>query len=162
MTEKSEFIKTIQENQGIIFKISKLYAANVEDQKDLFQDIVYQLWKSYERFRGDSKISTWLYRVALNTSIAHLNKHKRKVKQINLEHEMFNMAESTDHAHHQMIDKLYSTIRHLSQVDGAIILLHLEGKKYSEIADVTGFSETNIGTRLTRIKEKLKSQMVNE
>lgn len=74
MQHKKEFIKAIKENEGIIFKVTSIYCANKEDQKDLYQEIIYQLWKSFPSFRNDAKISTWMYRIALNTSITHLKK----------------------------------------------------------------------------------------
>src|SRR5580704_14519395 len=75
---KKEFIGIIQENAGLIYKTAKLYTNSKEDEQDLYQEIVYQLWKSYPSFRAEAKISTWMYRIAMNTAIAHLNKEKRK------------------------------------------------------------------------------------
>ena len=159
MHTKKEFIKDIQENEGIIYKVTRIYSNNSEDQKDLYQEIVYQLWKSYSSFKGDSKVSTWMYRVALNTAISHLKKEKRKGHQVDLEKVLRDRIEHVDTIMEERITLLYSHIKNLSIVERGIILLYLEDKNYEEIASITGFSSTNIGTRINRIKQKLKAQI---
>jgi RNA polymerase sigma-70 factor (ECF subfamily) len=159
MHKKEAFIDLIKENEGVIFKITSVYAHNKEDQKDLYQEIVYHLWKSFDSFKGNSKISTWMYRVALNTSIAHLNSGKKRVKQSNIDFELLNIRYEQDVLTEERISILYNHIKSLSTVEKGIILLFLEGKSYDEIAIITGFTKTNVGTRLNRIKEKLKSQI---
>tara|TARA_R110002020_G_scaffold387546_1_gene598296 strand:+ start:103514 stop:104002 length:489 start_codon:yes stop_codon:yes gene_type:complete len=159
MHTKKEFIKDIQENEGIIYKVTRIYSNNSEDQKDLYQEIVYQLWKSYNSFKGDSKVSTWMYRVALNTAISHLKKEKRKGHQVDLEKVLRDRIEHVDTIMEERIALLYAHIKNLSIVERGIILLYLEDKNYEEIASITGFSSTNIGTRLNRIKQKLKAQI---
>ena len=159
MHTKKEFIKDIQENEGIIYKVTRIYSNNSEDQKDLYQEIVYQLWKSYSSFKGDSKVSTWMYRVALNTAISHLKKEKRKGHQVDLEKVLRDRIEHVDTIMEERIALLYSHIKNLSIVERGIILLYLEDKNYEEIASITGFSSTNIGTRINRIKQKLKAQI---
>ena len=159
MHTKKEFIKDIQENEGIIYKVTRIYSNNSEDQKDLYQEIVYQLWKSYSSFKGDSKVSTWMYRVALNTAISHLKKEKRKGHQVDLEKVLRDRIEHVDTIMEERITLLYAHIKNLSIVERGIILLYLEDKNYEEIASITGFSSTNIGTRINRIKQKLKAQV---
>ena len=159
MHTKKEFIKDIQENEGIIYKVTRIYSNNSEDQKDLYQEIVYQLWKSYSSFKGDSKVSTWMYRVALNTAISHLKKEKRKGHQVDLEKVLRDRIEHVDTIMEERIALLYAHIKNLSIVERGIILLYLEDKNYEEIASITGFSSTNIGTRINRIKQKLKAQV---
>src|SRR5258708_18906842 len=90
MHDKREFIEIIKENDGLIYKVAKVYDNNKEDEQDLYQDIVYQLWKSFDSFRNDSKISTWMYRIALNTSIAFLHKEKRKGNHIPINEALIN------------------------------------------------------------------------
>jgi RNA polymerase sigma-70 factor, ECF subfamily len=155
-----KFIRDIKENEGIIYKVSRIYSNTIEDQKDLYQEIVYQLWKSYKSFKGESKISTWIYRIALNTSISYLKKEKRKGNQIPIDSILSNRIEQIDTIMEERITLLYEHIKKLSIVEKGIILLHLEGKNYNEIASITGFSKTNISTRLSRIKFKLKSQLI--
>jgi len=159
MHTKKEFIQDIKENEGIIYKITRIYSNNTEDQKDLYQEIVYQLWKSYSSFKENSKISTWMYRIALNTSISNLKKEKRKGSKVSIENLLLNQMDQVDTVMEERITLLYAHIKKLSIVERGIILLHLEGKNYDEIAAITGFTNTNIGTRLARIKQKIKSQI---
>lgn len=159
MHTKKEFIQALKENEGIIYKVTRLYSDNTEGQKDLFQEIVYQLWKSFASFKGESKISTWMYRVALNTSISHLNKEKRIHNQVPFDSILLNKIEEADTIMEDRVTLLYAHIKKLNIIEKGIILLYLEGKSYDEIATITGFTATNIGTRLARIKLKLKSQI---
>lgn len=151
----------IREHEGIIYKISRVYFDQEEDQKDLYQEIVYQLWKSYDSFDDRSKWSTWMYRVALNTAISFLKRDKSKLKKFSSEGlDNFKM-EPFDPVMEERIEWLYKSIQELSVVEKGIILLYLEGKRHDEIASITGFSTTNVGTRISRIKEKLKRQISN-
>lgn len=151
----------IREHEGIIYKISRVYFDQEEDQKDLYQEIVYQLWRSFESFDDRSKWSTWMYRVALNTAISFLKKDKSKVKKVSSEGlENFKM-EPFDPVMEERIEWLYKSIQELNVVEKGIILLYLEGKRHEEIAIITGFSTSNVGTRISRIKEKLKRQISN-
>jgi RNA polymerase sigma-70 factor (ECF subfamily) len=159
MQKQQEFIKHIKENEGIIFKITLVYAFNEDDKKDLYQEIVYQLWKSYDSFRGDSKLSTWMYRIALNTAITHLKKEKRKGDRVSMDAVLMSKIEKVDTLMDERIQLLYSQIKKLNTIEKGVILLYLEGKNYEEIGVITGFTASNVGTRLNRIKEKLKSQI---
>lgn len=154
-----DFLNTIKEHEGIIFKIVKIYAEQYPDQQDLYQEIVYQLWKSHHSFQGKSKISTWIYKVALNTSLAYLHLKKKHSKTISFQDISVQFEEKIDTQHEDKIAEIYQQIKQLNEVDKAIIFLFLEGKNYEEIASITGFTTTNIGTRLNRIKQKLKNQM---
>ena len=159
MQSKEAFIHTIKENQGIIYKITSVYAKNTEDQKDLYQEIVYQLWKSFNSFKGKSKISTWIYRVALNTSISHLNNEQRKGHSVAMDFQLMNVAEEQDSETEERMTVLYAHIKRLNVIEKGLIVLFLEGKSYEEIAMITGFTVTNVGTRLGRIKKKLKTNI---
>ncbi|GAB5399658.1 MAG: RNA polymerase sigma factor [Aureisphaera sp.] len=156
---KEDFIRTIKANEGIIYKITHIYARNEEERKDLYQEIVYQLWKSYPSFQGKSKISSWLYRVALNTSIAHLNRAKRTKYTLLDDFELGNIEDPEDSEFRDRMQVLYDHIYRLNVVEKGLILLYLEGKNYEEMAFITGFSVTNVGTRLGRIKQKLKTNI---
>ena len=160
MANETEFIRIIKENEGIIFKITIVYAQDEDDQKDLYQEIVYQLWKSFDSFRKESKFSTWMYRIALNTSIAHLRKHKKKGDRVPIDKVILNKMDQSDSLMEERISLLYAHIKTLSTIEKSLVLLHLEGKNYEEIASITGFSATNVGTRLSRIKQKLKTQII--
>lgn len=159
MDKKDNFVQVIKSNEGIIYKITAVYSNSAEDQKDLYQEIVYQLWKSYEAFRGDAKISTWIYRIALNSSIAHINLEKRRGYQIPIDFELLNTAGEQDKETEERLNLLYAAIKKLNTAEKGIILLFLEGNSHEEIAAITGFTKTNIGTRLGRIKEKIRSQI---
>ncbi len=161
MPEEAAFVQLIQENKGILLKVSNVYSNNYEDQKDLYQEIVFQLWKSFDSFRGESKISTWIYRIALNTSISNLRKQKRKGEHVPIQFELYNMADDEDRVLQERMALVNEHIQKLSVVEKGLILLHLDGKNYEEISMITGFTPTNVGTRLTRIKQKLKTQINN-
>src|ERR1700712_3707710 len=96
MQNKKEFVRIIQENEALIFKVSKVYTNCKEDEQDLYQEIVYQLWKSFGSFRNEAKISTWMYRIALNTAIARLNKEKKKGSQVPIDETLLNKADHSD------------------------------------------------------------------
>ncbi|MDY7395020.1 sigma-70 family RNA polymerase sigma factor [Aureibaculum sp. 2210JD6-5] len=160
MTKQQAFTEVIKKNQGLIFKVSSIYTNNTEDQKDLYQEIVYQLWKSYKTFKGNSKISTWMYRVALNTSITFLKKGKKSGVRVPIEQILTHKTEQEDTILEERITLLHTQIKKLNIIEKGIVLLYLEGKSYDNIAEITGFSKTNIGTRLSRIKEKLKTQIL--
>jgi len=156
--KKNKFLQLIDENQHIIHKICSLYTVNEEDRKDLSQEIVYQLWKSYQSFKGDSKFTTWMYRVALNTALLNLRRDRFKNRTRSLKEHHANIQAETAGPEEKTenISQLYTAINQLGQFDRAIILLYLEQLSYNEIADVTGISEANVSVRLVRIKKKLK------
>ena len=159
MDNKKEFIEIIKDNEGLIYKVAKVYTYNKEDEQDLYQEIVYQLWKSFSSFRNDSKISTWMYRIALNTSIAYLNREKRKGIQTPINEALLNKTDTGDTLKEEQIEILYANIKKLNTIEKGIILLYLEGKTYDEIANITGFTSTNVGTRLGRIKQNIINQI---
>jgi len=159
MNSKEEFVKVIKENAGLIYKVTKVYTNSREDEQDLYQEIVYQLWKSFGSFRSESKISTWMYRIALNTAIAHLNKEKKKGSYIQIDELLLNKPDLNDTLKEEQVEILYTQIKKLDTIEKGIILLYLDGRSYDEIADITGFTNTNVGTRLGRIKQKLIAQI---
>ncbi|MFC4635985.1 RNA polymerase sigma factor [Dokdonia ponticola] len=159
MRKEEAFTQLIKENEGIIFKISRVYCNTRENQKDLYQDIVFQLWKGFDSFRGDAKASTWMYRVALNTAFTFLRKEKRKGTSVTIDN-LHLTYEPDDPILEKRLAQMYAQIRQLSDVNKGIILLLLEGKKYEEIATITGFSRSKVATRISRIKEQLRTQLV--
>ena len=157
MVRKSRFLELIEQNQDIVHKICSLYAGNRDDRKDLSQEIICQLWKSYQSFRGDSKFTTWMYKVALNTALLNLRRYRRRVRTESLkDHHADIPAEVADQERHGKIDRLYEAMNQLREFDRAIILLYLEQFTYRQIAEVIGISQANVSVRLVRIKEKLK------
>ena len=162
MSLEEKFTQTIKENEGIIFKITTIYANGQDDQKDLYQEIVYQLWKAFGSFRGEAKISTWLYRVAMNTAIARIRKNKKRQDQIPIDQVVLNYTESGDTELEERLIVMYHHIEKLGNLDKGIILLLLENKSYEEIAEITGLSPSNVGTRISRVKKKLQTQMKDQ
>lgn len=160
MQKEDEFTRVIKEFEGVIFKITTVYSNTSDDQKDLYQEIVYQLWKSFDSFRKESKISTWIYRVALNTAITNLKKEKRKINSVPIDQVIVQHIDTQDTILEERVSLLYTQIKKLDTVEKGIILLFLEGKTYDEISSITGFSTTAVGTRLTRIKQKIRSQLI--
>ncbi|MHC4537347.1 MAG: RNA polymerase sigma factor [Planctomycetota bacterium] len=157
MVRKSRFLELVEQNQDIIHKICCLYAMNMDERKDLGQEIVCQLWKSYQSFRGDSKFTTWMYKVALNTALFNLRRSRSRVRIERLKEHHGDIPAKTDNQEkHGKINKLYKAINQLREFDRAIILLYLEELSYSQIAEVIGISESNVSVRLVRIKKKLK------
>ena len=159
MQSQTEFIEIIKQNEGLIYKVVKVYTNTREDEQDLYQDIVYQLWKSFGAFRNDAKISTWMYRIALNTSIAYLNNEKRKGTRVPVDDALLNKTGTTETLMDERSAILFTHIKKLNDIEKGIILLYLEGRSYDEIAAITGFTASNVGTRLGRIKEKISSQI---
>ena len=160
---EDQFLYDINQNIGIVYKICNVYiTADKNERDDLFQEIMYQLWKSYPHFKGKSKFSTWMYRVALNTAIMQLKHTKRIVdnEKLNLSH--IRIPESNDQTDEDdQIQQLYRMIGTLSKIDKAIILLALEEHGYEEIATMTGLTKSNISVRLVRIKRILKEKLQN-
>ncbi|QCK14501.1 RNA polymerase sigma factor [Mangrovivirga cuniculi] len=150
---KNRFLSMIDTHQGIIYKVAKMYRDDPLDQEDLFQDIVYQLWKSISTFREDSKESTWIYKVALNTALASFR--KRKVE-IDYSANKFSPEYIDEENKSENEEKLFDALRKLEKSDRALISLFLEGYSYKEIGDITGISVTYVGVRLNRIKTRLK------
>ncbi|MBN2773242.1 MAG: sigma-70 family RNA polymerase sigma factor [Prolixibacteraceae bacterium] len=151
---RDEFVSLIQQNIGIIYKICNIYGGAFKD--DLKQEIIYQLWKSFTSFKGNSKFQTWMYRVALNTALFESNREKRKFAELNPSYDIADHSENPEEKV-ILVNQLYRHISKLKKIDRAITLLYLEKCSYREIAEITGLSEKNVGVKLTRIKEKLRA-----
>ena len=155
-----EFLQIIKDNQGIIHKVCNIYCDDQEDRNDLFQEIVAQLWKSFPSFRMESKVTTWMYRVALNTAITSFKKQKRRPDQNRLTFENFQLKdENYDHETEEDIKLLHRAVAQLTGVEKSIIILYLEDKKYEEIAEITGITQNYVRVKMNRIKKKLKKIM---
>lgn len=148
------FIDILNNHRGLIYKVCNLYYDDPEDRKDLFQEIIIQVWKSMHNFRHESTLSTWMYRVALNTAITHFKKDKRAVKQVPIAGiDIPDLEDSVENE--EAFKELFKAIEHLDKIDKSIILLYLEEKSYEEISEITGLSKSNVGVKLSRIKAKL-------
>jgi len=155
--KETHFLQLIRENKGILFKISKIYQDDPEDRDDLLQEMILQLWLAFDGYRGDSKFSTWMYRVALNTAIAFFKKQKRRSdsEQIPYQFERAEELSSSDEKEEQLA-LFYRAIQELNKVEKALIYLYMEDMPYGEIASNLGISEINVRVRLNRIKTRLK------
>jgi len=154
---QEEFLRQINENKGIIHKVTKMYMDNALDQEDLFQEIVMQLWKAYPSFKGTSKFSTWMYRVALNTAIVFFKKDNRKLDKATL-NEQIDVVDIDDGAldKEEKLTYLYKAVQELNQIEKAIIFLFLENQSHRQIAENLGITEVNARVKLNRTKEKLQ------
>jgi len=152
-----KFVKELEDNQNIVHKICRLYTNDQDSHNDLFQEITIQLWKAYPKFRGDSKFSTWMYRVALNTAITLYRKSKRSIKTQDFEGVSFKIAsEEYDNTEEKQLSLMYSAVKELNDIDKALVFLYLEDKNYKEISETLGISEVNARVKMNRIKDKIR------
>ncbi|RQP12159.1 MAG: sigma-70 family RNA polymerase sigma factor [Chryseobacterium sp.] len=158
--KEQEFSTLINRHQGIIIKISRMYTHSAEDEQDLFQEIVLQLWRSYDSFKGNSKISTWMYRVALNTAITLFRKSKRQPTTDELQEHHFRVEEEDQAQQHQQVALLYKVIKMLPQVERAIVMMYLDDLPYRDIAENLGITEVNARVKMNRLKKTLKELMI--
>jgi len=161
---KEQFLDILEKNIGIIIKVARVYTKVAQDREDLMNDITLELWKSFNSFNGDAKISTWIYRVALNTSMNF--KRKRKNESLFFSLNDFRKTEYSpwliEPEHSTDSDILYRCIDELNEINKAIILLYLDGNSHDEISEITGISKSNVGTRIGRIKEQLRHLVITK
>ena len=158
---EQEFLSVIREYERVIYKVFYLYTTPTATLNDLYQDVVLNLWNAFPKFRRECKISTWIYRIALNTCISFIRKEKNVPEFVTLNREGDWMTEENDPLQ-EMLRQLYRMINQLGQLDKSIILLYLEDKSYDEISEITGLTVTNVATKLSRIKDKLKKMKKEE
>jgi RNA polymerase sigma factor (sigma-70 family) len=153
------FLAQLNENLGIVRRVCRTYFPHEPaEREEAFQDIMYQLWRSHLQFKGDSKFSTWMYRVALNTVLGRIRRSARRPQEQALTEEVSHALDISESSERQEdIRQLYRAIDTLTDIDKAIVLLHLEDRDYEEIASITGLSRTNVSVRLVRIKRTLKA-----
>ncbi len=159
---KSEFEKTIRENGKILHKFCHIYTDDRTEYEELFQEMMIQIWRSLEKFRGDAKVSTFIYRICINTALgfrAKLNDSKTKFDP--LDGKIF-ASQEKDKVQDENLQKIYAAIRELKPIERAIVGLYLDEKSYEEIAEILGISKTNVATRLMRLKKKLIERFNNE
>lgn len=152
------FVIQLEENQNIVHKICRLYTNDADAHNDLFQEITIQLWKAFPKFRGDSKFSTWMYRVGLNTAITLYRKSKRSIDTQDFESVSFKIsADEYDDTVEVQLRLMYDAVKQLNDIDKALVFLYLEDKNYSEISETLGITEVNARVKMNRIKEKLRT-----
>ena len=157
--QEQSFLSLVEQHKQIIYKVCFMYASDDETVNDLFQEVTLNLWKSFPRFRGDSKATTWVYRIAVNTCISWLRVSGKRIKTVPL---TFSMTELlSDEQEKENLRELYALINRLGKLERALILLWLEERSYEEIAEILDISVSNVGVRINRIKAKLVSMSNN-
>ena len=146
-----KFLNLIEENSGIIYKVTRLYAADLNDEKDLRQEVIYQAWRSFSRFDSRSKFSTWLYKVALNTALTHRRKQKQTTGA--------SWEEEIQPGEGNARGLLINLIKDLSAIDKLVIMLHLDGYANDEVAEISGLKKNHVAVKIYRIKDLLKDKL---
>ncbi len=159
--DKAKLVEIINDHKGIIYKIVNVYAEDPEDRKDLEQEVIIQIWKSLDSYKGDAQISTWIYRVALNVSIAHKRKEKNRKKVNEPLGNLLVEPKVNTSLENEKTQQLYHFINQLDKFNKAIIVLYLDGYSYQEISDIVGITKTNVGVKINRIKALLSKQFEN-
>jgi len=155
----NQFLELIEENKKLIYKVSHMFSDKSTDRADLFQEILANVWKAFPNFKRNSKASTWIYRISINTAVSwmrDLEKNSKHVEYRNVIPQIQNEPE-VDELH----ERLHGAISQLGSLDKALILLQLDGYSYEEIAEIIGLTKTNVATKLNRIKLKLKNHLSN-
>jgi RNA polymerase sigma-70 factor (ECF subfamily) len=161
--DKESFLNQMQEHRGIIIKICNSYCPFIKDRDDLAQEIVFDLWKAFENYAPDYKFSTWMYRIALNVAISFYRKERRSLQFSAFSENLIIFDEDTDTAGELEgnLGLLQKFLYELREIDKSIMLLYLDDKNYAEIAEIVGISESNVATKINRIKTYLKSRFTN-
>lgn len=153
-----EFLELVNRYQPVLHRVCRMYATSADDRRDLFQEMLYQLWRSYALFQGRASFTTWLYRVALNTAISAIRKERKKPEHVPLDEETAPRQAPNDPLDEaERIERLHRAIEKLSPVDRALVMLYLEDLSYREMAEILGLSETHLGVKLNRIRAKLQN-----
>lgn len=159
---KAEFINVLEEHKAIIYKIARSYSTEPDERKDLEQEIVIQIWKSLKNYNSEYKLSTWIYRIGLNVAISHLRKDgSRKNKMTPISESILDLPSNSAEQEtlSERTEILHKVINQLNAFNKALILLHLDGKNHKEISQIMGISESNVGTKLSRIKSILRQNI---
>ncbi len=166
MSEKEknkQFQNLIEQHQGILFKVARTYCQQEEDRQDLIQEIQIQIWRSLDKYNDKYQISTWMYRISLNVAISFYRKNtKRHENTISLNEQVSEIKEIESTEKEEQLNQLMSFIYKLNNLDKALMLLYLESKTHIEIADILGISKSNVGTKIGRIKEKMKTHFLQK
>lgn len=153
------FQKIIEQNKGILFKVARTYCPNEDDRQDLIQEIKIQIWQSIHKYNNQYKISTWLYRISLNVAISFYRKNSTRTKKYTvLNEQMVEMPTEEKSENEQHLNLLEQFISELKEIDKALMILYLDDKSHTEIAEILGISVSNVGTKIGRIKDKLRTR----
>lgn len=160
-TKEKHFLQLLNENKGILFKICKIYEDDADDRNDLLQEMTLQLWLAFDSFRGESKFSSWMYRVALNTAIVFFKKQKRRPDNEQLPGNFEQIDDDLNSEKEEQLALFYKAVQQLDKVEKALIYLYMENQTHEEIAENLGITAVNARVRLNRIKNKLKEIIKN-
>ncbi|MGH1365153.1 MAG: RNA polymerase sigma factor [Calditrichia bacterium] len=159
---KEEFLGILEANRGIIFKICNSYCSDSEDRKDLVQDVIVQLWRSFDKYDEQYKITTWMYRIALNVAISSSRKSATRNKYATqIDHEFVFISDYDDSDQSEDLILLRGFINQLDDMNKALMVLYLDGNSYDEMASILNISSSSVGTKLARIKQQLRQQFEN-
>jgi RNA polymerase sigma factor (sigma-70 family) len=158
-SRQEELVSLLEEHRKILYKVASSYCRNPTDRQDLVQEIVVQLWRSFDRYDDRYKFSTWMYRIALNVAISFYRSEARRSRNtVPAEDFILEIADNRNSAEpDDNLQLLRQFIEQLDEFDRALIILYLDGNSYDTIAEVLGISETNVGTKISRIKQKLRN-----
>lgn len=158
---KEEFLEILSKYQGILHKVNLIYFRNKADREDNFQEIIYQLWKSFPVLQNKNSIGSWIYAVSINTSISKIRKESRIEYREDLPDEIDKFDIEEEFSTAEIFRILLNAIYGLNEIDRSIMLLYLEAKSYDEISEIIGISKSNVGVRINRAKEFLKNNLNN-
>jgi len=153
-----QFSALVEEHKGIIYKIANSYCRNAEDRKDLIQEIIAHLWKSHDRYDDRFKLSTWIYRIALNVAISAYRREKKRSERIAPLEEIIIEPAAEPEQPDPKIATLHRIIDQLDELNRALMILYLDDNSYRDIAGILGITETNVATKINRLKLKIKEQ----
>ncbi|WP_111630503.1 RNA polymerase sigma factor [Larkinella arboricola] len=153
---EKEFVSLLNRHPGILYKVCSLYCKEPADREDLFQEIVLQLWRAYPGFKNESSVTTWMYRIALNTAISNFRRKAVKVQGVPFSENELQIPDLREDTTDEEVRALYGAIEQLSPIEKAVITLYLDDRSYDEIATIIGITKTNVGVKLNRIKAKLE------
>jgi RNA polymerase sigma factor (sigma-70 family) len=155
-----EFEEIVAKNKGLLYKVARSYSYCQEDRRDLIQEMTLQLWRSIESYDSSYKLSTWIYRVAMNTAISFLRSDTSRKKHF-VDTDITLLDEPEDTANAELMLEIQTILQTLNKFDRALFIMHLDGLDYAEISDVLSISSSNVGTRISRIKQSLNKEFNN-
>jgi RNA polymerase sigma factor (sigma-70 family) len=156
----TDFVAVVNQYQPLLRRVCRLYCADADDRQDLFQEVVLQLWRAWPKYvpQPSAKLSTWLYRIALNVAISNLRQRTRRPQPLSLDGQTLQLAQEVEPAGYEPEETaaLYSAINRLSDVDKAFVLLYLEERTYEEMADILGITQNNVRVKMHRVQDKIR------
>jgi RNA polymerase sigma factor (sigma-70 family) len=157
--QKDQFIYLIQQNKKLIFKVCNAYCHDPEDREDLVQEVIIRLWQSFHKYDNQFKLSTWMYRIAINTAISHYRASNKKQRvTISIHDSLIDIADENNAELDENIELLYHFINQFNDLNKALMILYLDNNSHKDIAEILGISETNVATKINRLKLQLKQQ----